>query len=188
MRYIFGLGNPGLKYRNTRHNAGFKVVDELAARHNIKLKNNTRLEVMMGQGMIDGERVTLAKPATYMNHSGWAVSAVLDYFDADVADMIVVYDDIDIPFGVLRIREKGSAGTHNGMRSIVDYLKSGDFIRLRVGIGRPEHGLTGYVLGKFEKEKRGEAAEMFSRAADACECILAAGVQKAQELFQNKAE
>jgi PTH1 family peptidyl-tRNA hydrolase len=185
MRYIFGLGNPGLKYRNTRHNAGFRVIDELAVRHGVRLKNNAKLEALIGQGTIGSHRVTLVKPTTYMNHSGWAVSAVMDYFDAAVSDMLVVYDDVDLPFGTLRIREKGGAGTHNGMRSIVDYLKSGDFIRLRVGIGRPEHGLTAHVLGKFEKDRRDAAEEMFSRAADACECILEQGVQRAQALYQN---
>jgi PTH1 family peptidyl-tRNA hydrolase len=183
MFFIFGLGNPGLKYKNTRHNAGFCVIDELAARHGIKLKAS-KLEALLGQGMIGGHKVMLAKPVTYMNNSGWAVSAVLDYYDADFSQFMVVYDDIDLPLGTLRIREKGSAGTHNGMRSIISYIKTEDFLRVRVGIGKPNVSLTGHVLGKFPKEKRLEAKEMFCRAADACECILTKGVQEAQALYQ----
>lgn len=184
MVYIFGLGNPGLKYKNTRHNAGFRVIDILSDRHGIKLKAAGKLEAFMGQGTIGGERVTLVKPTTYMNHSGWAVSAVMDYYKADYSQMMVVYDDIDIPFGELRIRERGSAGTHNGMRSIIDYIKTQDFIRVRVGIGKPEIGLHAHVLGKFEKERRGDAEEMFGRAADACECLVLGSVQEAQEKYQ----
>ncbi len=184
MKYIFGLGNPGLKYKNTRHNAGFCVVDELARRHGIKLKKNAKMEAELGQGVIGGERVTLAKPVTYMNNSGYAVSAVVDYYGVDEEDIIVVYDDIDIPFGTLRIREKGSAGTHNGMRSVIFCLQSEAFTRVRVGIGKPDFSLTGHVLGKFAKDDREAAEEMFSRAADACECLLSEGLQKAQEKYQ----
>ncbi|MGI6152658.1 MAG: aminoacyl-tRNA hydrolase [Christensenellaceae bacterium] len=187
MFFIFGLGNPGLKYKKTRHNAGFCVIDELADRHGIRLKS-TKMEALLGQGMIGGQKAMLVKPVTYMNNSGYAVSAVLDYYDAEASQMMVVYDDIDLPFGTLRIRERGSAGTHNGMRSIISYLKTEDFLRLRVGIGKPNISLTGHVLGKFPKEKREEAREMFSRAADACECILAKGVQAAQELYQRPSE
>ncbi|HBU11381.1 MAG TPA: aminoacyl-tRNA hydrolase [Clostridiales bacterium] len=185
MKYIFGLGNPGLKYRNTRHNAGFSVVDILARRHGIPMKKQAKMEAEMGQGHIGGQRASLVKPLTFMNNSGYAVSAVADYYDVDAADIIVVYDDIDIPFGTLRIREKGSAGTHNGMRSVVFCLQTDAFLRVRVGIGKPAHSLTGHVLGKFEKEMRGEAEELFARAADACETILSDGVQRAQELYQS---
>ncbi|MDL2237234.1 aminoacyl-tRNA hydrolase [Christensenellaceae bacterium OttesenSCG-928-K19] len=184
MKYIFGLGNPGLKYRKTRHNAGFCVVDILAKRHGVRMKKSAKMEAEVGQGSIGGQRVTLVKPLTYMNNSGYAVSAIVDYYDVDPIDLLVVYDDIDIPFGSLRIREKGSPGTHNGMRSIVFCLQTEEFIRVRVGIGRPAHSLTGHVLGKFDKEDREQAVEMFSRAADACESILSDGVQKAQEKFQ----
>ncbi len=186
MYYIFGLGNPGLKYRNTRHNAGFCVVDALAERHGVTLKNESKFDALMGQGVIGKERVTLIKPTTFMNHSGYAVSAVMDYYNVPLSQMIVVYDDIDIPFGTLRIREKGSAGTHNGMRSIVGYVGSGDFKRVRVGIGKPDYSLVGYVLGKFDD--REQAQEVFARAADACECMIEQGVQKAQQKYQEKTD
>ena len=143
MFFVFGLGNPGLKYKNTRHNAGWCAVDVLAKRHGIKLKK-TKFDALAGQGMIGGQKVMLAKPTTFMNNSGYAVDGMLDYYNVGLEKLIVMYDDIDIPFGSLRIRDKGSAGTHNGMRSILSYTKSGDFTRIRIGcllytsrIGRP---------------------------------------------------
>lgn len=183
MQYICGLGNPGLKYKKTRHNAGFLVIDELAKRHNIKLKAS-KFDALLGQGSIGNERVTLIKPTTYMNNSGWAVSAALDYYNADTKDLVVLYDDIDLPLGTLRIREKGSAGTHNGMRSIISYLKSDDFKRIRIGIGKPDISLTGYVLGKFPKDQKEDVDEMLSRAADAAECVVEFGVTEAQAKYQ----
>ncbi len=184
MKYIFGLGNPGAEYKNTRHNAGFRVVDILAERHGIRLKNSDKMESMIGTGAIDNVRVMLVKPTTFMNNSGYAVSAIVDYYDVEPEDIIVLYDDIDIPFGTLRIRAKGSAGTHNGMRSIVGYLESTEFTRVRLGIGKPQFGLHAHVLGKFEKERQDEAEEMFSRAADAVECLLLEGMGPAQEKYQ----
>ncbi|MEG1991372.1 MAG: aminoacyl-tRNA hydrolase [Christensenella sp.] len=182
MFFVFGLGNPGLKYKNTRHNAGFCALDVLCDRHGVKLRK-TKFDALAGQGMIDGKKVLLAKPTTYMNDSGYAVSGLLDYYNAKLSELIVLYDDIDLPFGTLRIREKGSAGTHNGMRSILQYTKSGDFIRIRIGIGKPENNLIGHVLGKFEKEKREDAQQLFTRAAQACECIISDGVSAAQAEF-----
>ncbi|WP_066649210.1 aminoacyl-tRNA hydrolase [Christensenella timonensis] len=182
MFFVFGLGNPGLKYKNTRHNAGWCAVDVLAKRHGIKLKK-TKFDALAGQGMIGGQKVILAKPTTFMNNSGYAVDGMLDYYDAGLENLIVMYDDIDIPFGSLRIRDKGSAGTHNGMRSILGYTKSGDFTRIRIGIGKPRSNLVGHVLGKFEKEKRGDAQALFERAADACERVITDGVNSAQAEF-----
>ena len=182
MYFIAGLGNPGLKYKSTRHNAGFQVLDILAKRHGVKLKA-TKFDAHAGQGMIGNEKVMLIRPTTFMNNSGYAVDGILNYYNADLSQLIVLYDDIDLPFGTLRIREKGSAGTHNGMRSILGYTGSGDFPRIRIGIGKPEGNLIQHVLGKFEKEKHGQAQEMFGRAADACECIVLEGVSKAQARF-----
>lgn len=184
MKYIFGLGNPGAEYKNTRHNAGFRVVDILAERHGIRFKNSDKMESEIGTGVIGNVRVMLVKPTTFMNNSGYAVSAIMDYYGADPGDMIVLYDDIDIPFGMLRIRAKGSAGTHNGMRSIVGYMQSTEFARVRIGIGKPQFGLHAHVLGKFEKERREAAEEMFSRAADAVECLLLGDMGQAQEKYQ----
>jgi len=187
MVFIFGLGNPGLKYRNTRHNAGFLAIDELAGRHGVKLKS-TKFEALAGQCDINGQRMMLVKPMTYMNHSGFAVSAVLDYYDADPSQLIVLYDDIDLPLGILRIREKGSAGTHNGMKSIISYLETEEFARVRMGIGKPNISLTGYVLGRFPKEEKAAVEEMTARAADAVECLVTDGIQTAQERFQKPLE
>ena len=182
MYYIAGLGNPGLKYKRTRHNAGFQTIEILEKRHHIKLKA-TKFDALAGQGMIGNEKVMLIKPTTFMNNSGYAVDGILQYYNAELSRLIVLYDDIDIPFGALRIREKGSAGTHNGMRAIIGYTGSGDFPRIRIGIGKPENNLIGHVLGKFEKEKREDAQQMFERAADACECIVLEGVSAAQARF-----
>ncbi len=182
MFVIAGLGNPGLKYKNTRHNAGFRALDALAKRYDVKLKA-TKFDAQAGQGMIGNEKVLLVRPTTFMNNSGYAVDGLLNYYNVDLGKLIVLYDDIDIPFGTLRIREKGSAGTHNGMRSILSYTGSGDFPRIRIGIGKPEHNLIGHVLGKFEKEKRDEAEVLFERAADACACIVLEGIAAAQAKF-----
>ena len=188
VKYVFGLGNPGRKYKGSRHNAGFDVVDVLAERYGIHLRQKPRLEVAMGDGVVAGVRAALCEPQTFMNVSGYAVSAVLAYLGGTPADLIVVYDDIDLPFGAIRIREKGSAGTHNGMRSIVSYLHTQDFVRVRIGIGQPDDGvpLTSYVLGKFADEP--ETRELIERGADAVEMILHSGVQTAQRTYHVKRE
>lgn len=186
MKYVFGLGNPGRKYQDTRHNVGFRVIDIVAENYHIRLKEKAKLEAKVGDGDIDGARVMLIEPQTFMNNSGYAVSAVLDYYKAEPADIIVVYDDIDLPFGHLRIRESGSAGTHNGMRSVVSYLQSQDFVRLRVGIGRPDIPLVNYVLGRFEDTAAARA--MLERAADALECLIVRGVQTAQQEFRDSSD
>lgn len=184
MKYVFGLGNPGRRYKDTRHNAGFRVVDIVAEKFGIRLKEKAKLECRLGDGSIDGVRTMLIEPQTFMNNSGWAVSAVADYFDAAPEDIIVVYDDIDLPFGALRIRERGSAGTHNGMRSVITCLGTGDFVRLRVGIGAPDIPLKDYVLGRFADA--GAAALMLRRAAEALVCLLTRGVQAAQQEFREE--
>lgn len=182
MFVIVGLGNPGLKYKNTRHNAGFRALDVLSKRHGIRMKA-TKFDAQAGQGMIGDQKVMLVRPTTFMNNSGYAVDGILNYYNIELDRLIVMYDDIDIPFGTLRIREKGSAGTHNGMRSILGYTGSGDFPRIRIGIGKPENNLIGHVLGKFEKDRRDDADAMFERAADACESIVTEGVLSAQAKF-----
>ncbi len=180
MYYIFGLGNPGLKYKNTRHNAGFLVIDELCKRHDVKLKAS-KFDALMGNGFIGTQKVAFIKPQTFMNNSGYAVDGILNYFEVPLNKAIVIYDDIDIPFGNLRIKEKGSAGTHNGMRSIMGYTKDGGFIRLRVGIGKAPHSLTGHVLGKFEDKE--DAKKLIEKTADACECLITLGIAEAQNKY-----
>lgn len=183
MKYVFGLGNPGKKYHDTRHNTGFGVIAVLAERFQVRLKAKTRLEAMIGECVIADQKTMLVEPLTYMNESGYAVTAVLDYYGGDTDDIIIVYDDIDLPFGSVRIRAKGSAGTHNGMRSIVQYLGTEDFVRVRLGIGRPEgrQPLASYVLSRFPDTF--EARQLIKRGADAVECILQDGIAAAQQKF-----
>ena len=139
MKIIAGLGNPGAKYAGTRHNVGFSVIDELAERYNIKVDTNKH-KALIGKGIIDGEKVILVMPQTYMNLSGESIRAVLDFYKCTPDDLIVVYDDIDLDVGKLRIRERGSAGGHNGMKNIIQHVGSQDFVRVRVGVGhKPEN-------------------------------------------------
>lgn len=188
MRAIFGLGNIGREYEMTRHNAGFMAVDELCREYGVKLKNKHSLQCMLEKVDIDGERTLLCEPTTFMNNSGWAVGAVCDYYKIEPRDMLVIYDDVDIPFGEIRIRQKGSPGTHNGMKSIVQCLGTTDFPRLRIGIGRPEFDMVSFVLGRFDKEQREELPEIINRAAKAAVCVITQGLQKAQELYQKPGE
>lgn len=184
MRAIFGLGNIGKEFEMTRHNAGFMVVDKLCDMYGVKLKNKNSLQCMLQTVDIEGERTLLCEPTTFMNNSGWAVGAVCDYYKIEANDILVIYDDVDIPFGEIRIREKGSPSTHNGMKSIVQCLGTSDFPRLRVGIGQPQFDMISYVLGRFDKEEREELPEIIDRAAKAAVCVITSGFQKAQQLFQ----
>lgn len=135
MYYIVGLGNPGLKYENTRHNAGFITIDYLARKYDIDVRK-IKFKSLIGQGVISGQKIMLVKPQTYMNNSGEALREIFNYFDFDHDKLIVIYDDIDIDFGSIRIRKKGSAGTHNGMKSIIYNLKFDDFPRIKVSVGK----------------------------------------------------
>jgi PTH1 family peptidyl-tRNA hydrolase len=181
---IFGLGNPGIKYKKTRHNAGFRVVDLLAKEYGVRLKAS-KFQAKVGEGFAYGKKILLVKPLTYMNDSGWAVSAVLDYYKVPVEDMVVLYDDMDLPLGALRIRERGSAGGHNGLKSIIGYTKTEDFVRVRIGIGKPEgnKGTIPHVLGKFSGEENAVAEQTFRRCAEAVDCLVHEGVQAAQSRY-----
>ena len=161
MKIVVGLGNPGKEYENTYHNVGFKVVDELSNRLGIKLSKKG-CKSNFEEGKIDGQKIMLVKPQTYMNLSGEAVVMLKQKFKD--ADIIVISDDIDLPKGTLRFREHGSAGTHNGLRNIVNFIGE-DFKRLRVGIGKPEGDLKDFVLSKMGKD----CDEIISKAADEIE-------------------
>lgn len=183
MYVVVGLGNPGKKYERTRHNAGFDAVELLAARHNIRL-TKLKCKALIGEGTIGGERVALAQPQTFMNLSGESVRELVSWYKIDLSRLIVVYDDCDLPFGKLRVREKGSAGTHNGMRSIIYQLARDDFPRVRVGIGRQPEGwdLADYVLsGYHTEEERKIAYDALVKAGEAVEKIILEGVPKASE-------
>lgn len=187
MYVIVGLGNPGKKYENTRHNIGFITLDYLAEQHDIKV-NKIKHKALVGEGRISGQKVLLVKPQTYMNLSGDSVREVMDYYKVDIEDLIVIYDDIDLPAGTVRIRKKGSAGTHNGMRNIVQHLGQ-DFPRIRMGIGNERKGdLVDFVLGGFSKEDKEILEPAVERAARAVECYVDEGIEKAMNKYNIKAK
>lgn len=185
MYLIVGLGNPGREYANTRHNAGYMALDILADKYNIEIKRHNFRSVF-GEGRIGTEKVVLAKPETFMNNSGFAVRDLLNWYKADHDHLIVVYDDADIPVGTLRMRDKGSAGTHNGMKSIVYQLGFDDFPRVRIGIGGAAHGMIGHVLGDFSDEEKPLIKAALGDAAEALELIVKGRMQEAQARFNHK--
>lgn len=167
---IVGLGNPGKQYVDTRHNVGFAVIDELAKRLAIPL-DQAKLKGIYGIGFVNGEKVLLLKPLTYMNLSGESIRAVMDYYQVDSEDFLVVYDDLDLPVGKIRLRQKGSAGGHNGIKSTIAHLGTQQFNRIRVGIDRPLSGMSvpDYVLGRFRKDEQVDVTTAVNKSADACE-------------------
>ena len=187
MYIIAGLGNPGLKYRGTRHNCGFAAIDELAKKLGARW-NKKQFSADTAECRIGGEKALLLKPRTYMNLSGSAVAEAMRFYKLAPDRVIVIYDDVDLDAGHLRIREKGSAGTHNGMRSIVECLGTGDFPRVRIGIGKnpPQMDLAAYVLGRIPHGDRAMMERAFSDAADAAAEIVKNGVAPAQQRYNQK--
>jgi PTH1 family peptidyl-tRNA hydrolase len=186
MKLIVGLGNPGREYRDTRHNIGFMVVDEIARRYELQFAMApSQVPDAFVVKKYNVPQALLAKPLTYMNRSGEAVSALLRYYDIDQADALIVYDDIDLPFTRLRARARGSAGTHNGMRSIVERLGSTEFPRLRLGVGRGDtrRDLADHVLAKFEPDEQSELETFIARAADAAEMFAATDITAVMNAF-----
>lgn len=173
MKCIVGLGNPGMKYRKTKHNIGFMVIDELASHFNTKL-SKTKFNAKFAVESIAGEKVILIQPQTYMNLSGEAIRPLLDYYNADPDALLVIYDDLDLPAGKVRLRQKGGHGGHNGIRSTIDHLGTKEFKRLRIGVGRPTvpMPIVDYVLKPFAKEQKEDVAASIERAAKACETWL----------------
>ena len=188
MYVIVGLGNPDKKYLSTRHNCGYLAVDLLCDQLSISL-NKKACKCLLGEGRMGSERVILAKPLTYMNNSGEAVVELLNWYKPDMeTELIVIYDDIDLPAGEIRIRPSGSAGTHNGMRSILFLTGKDKFPRIRVGIGRPPAGwdLANYVLGEFRPEEKETIIEGLNHAAEAARLIMAEGIPAAQAKYNVK--
>lgn len=183
---VFGLGNPGRRFAGTRHNAGARVLDILARRHGIRLWRR-RYQAACGRGRIRGRQVWLFKPRTYMNLSGYAVAAAVEDLHLDAGNVLVMCDDIDLPAGNIRLREKGSAGGHKGLRSIIEELGTQDFARLRVGVGAPPPGVdaAAYVLSPFEAAEAGDVDAALARAADAAEAWLAEGAARAMTAFND---
>lgn len=181
---IVGLGNPGKEYEETRHNTGFMVLDRLAEKYGIDVRKQ-KCKALLGQGEINGEKVILVKPQTYMNLSGEAVSEVMKFYKIEKENVIIIFDDIDLPVGKLRVKERGSAGTHNGVKSIVSLLGTTEFKRIKVGVGKQRIGedLVNHVLGKFPKEDRVLLDEAIEKAVTATEMILEKGVAAAMNQF-----
>ena len=182
MYMIVGLGNPGKEYANTKHNIGFITIDYLAEKHNFKI-NKIKHKALFGEGFISGEKVIMLKPETYMNLSGQSVKEAMDYYKLDIENLIVIYDDIDIPMGSLRIRKKGSAGTHNGMRSVIGQLGNDNFPRIRIGIGadRGNIPLANYVISGFNKKEVEIMEEAVINASSAIEKWISDGIDIAMQ-------
>lgn len=173
MKCIIGLGNPGRKYEQTRHNVGFMVIDELLNRHHLELTKE-KFNGLYTIEMINGEKVAFLLPQTFMNRSGLSIKPFVDYYRINIDDILVIYDDLDLPIGKIRLRQKGGHGGHNGLRSTIDHLGTRDFKRLRVGIGRPTDStpIVDYVLNTFSRDQYESAIISVKRAADACEAWL----------------
>ena len=173
MYVIVGLGNPGKQYDKTRHNVGFDVIDMLAKEYGISV-TKIKHKALIGEGRVGTEKVLLVKPQTYMNLSGETLIDIYNYYKVDLENIVVIYDDIDLGVGKLRIRKKGSGGTHNGMRSIVKCLGSTDFPRVRVGVSKPMPGqnLADFVLSRFRKEEADDLATGLEKACNAVDCII----------------
>ena len=178
MYIIVGLGNPGLRFEKTRHNVGFRVIDKLAAEYAVRV-NVRKFRSLIGDCVIDGNKVLLVKPQTYMNLSGEAVREVASYYHIEPDHLIVIYDDLDLPLGSLRIRKSGGPGTHNGMRSVVSCLGNGDFPRIRVGIGDTDDAVVDHVIGKVPKAEQEVLAAVESDAARAVTDIIVLGIDNA---------
>ncbi len=189
MFLIAGLGNPGRKYEHTRHNCGFDALDMLAEKYDIKVTSSEH-SAIVGKGLIEGQKVILAKPQTYMNDSGISIRALSDYYDIDIRSrLIVIYDDIALDPGMIRVRKSGSAGGHNGMKSIISHLGSQDFMRIRIGVGesRGQGNLIGHVLGHFSGEDKEAVKEGLNMAVDAAGIILTKGADAAMNMMNKKA-
>jgi peptidyl-tRNA hydrolase, PTH1 family len=194
MKLIVGLGNPGPEYRDTRHNVGFLVIDEMAGRWRLSDAWREKFEALHVRTTVADEAVVLAKPLTFMNLSGQAVAGLAGFYKIDPADVLVVTDDVALPLGRLRARPEGGAGGHNGLKSIIQHLGTQAFPRVRVGVGRGDDVIKGHrrdladhVLGRFEAGERDTVSAAVLRAADASERFLAEGIERVMSAF-NAAE
>ncbi|MDR2888340.1 MAG: aminoacyl-tRNA hydrolase [Lachnospiraceae bacterium] len=188
MYIIAGLGNPGRQYEGTRHNIGFDIVDGLAGKHNIKIKD-LKHKGIMGKGSIYGHKVFLVKPLTFMNLSGECIAEVINYYKVnEKIELIVIADDISLEPGQIRMRSKGSDGGHNGLKNIIKHFGHDEFIRMKIGVGNQPAGydLAGYVLGHFDASESRLMKECINNAIAAVECILEDGIDKAMNLYNRK--
>jgi PTH1 family peptidyl-tRNA hydrolase len=183
-KVIAGLGNPGYFYKETRHNTGFKVIDRIGAEYGIDIRKR-KCKTLYGEGLVNDTCLMLVKPQSYMNRSGESIRGIVDWFNIPLKNLIVVYDDVDIPLGMIRVRPHGSAGTHNGMRSVVYSLESEEFARVRIGIGQPHEGnsLIDHVLGRFHACERTIIDKAIRTAAQAAVCAAVEGVEIAMSKY-----
>lgn len=184
---VVGLGNPGKDYTNTRHNVGFDTIDILAERNHINI-NKIKFKSVYGEGNIGGSKVLLVKPQTYMNNSGITVREISSFYKIPPENIIVIVDDIDIDFSAVRIKRRGSAGSHNGLKSIIYHLQKDDFPRIKIGIGRKRENqdLADFVLSRFSKEERKLIEESILIGAESVESIIKDGIEEAMNKFNNK--
>ena len=187
MRLIVGLGNPGAQYENTRHNAGFMVVDKLAGEFGISV-NKSKFDVRYGRGTVEDHAVMLAKPMAFMNRSGWPVQKLAAYYKINSRDLVVIHDDIDLAFGRLKIKEKGGHGGHKGLKSIIQAVGEDAFVRLRVGVGRSEMGssVSDHVLGPFYSDELKLLDAILKRARNAVVTILTDGTTVGMNRFNTR--
>jgi len=187
---VVGLGNPGLKYKFTRHNIGFRIVDNLARDIEIEFKKVKSYYSLISRGMINNHKVILVKPQTFMNLSGRAVSKVVSYYKIPLRDLLIVYDDLNLELGQVRIRKKGSAGGHKGIESIMQYLDSEEIPRLRIGIGNSSvdfnFNYVPYVLSNFNNEERDKIGEVIQLSTDAIKTVIEDGFEKAMRKYNRK--
>lgn len=182
MKLIVGLGNPGPQYQKTRHNVGFQVVERFAQKHNLTARK-MQFNALTITGSYGEEKIVLARPLTYMNESGRAVGSLFRWLKIELSDLLVVYDEIDLPIGKLRLRPSGGSAGHNGMKSIIQNLGTEAFPRLRVGVGRPSDSGVGHVLSAFERDEQPIIADAIDRAVSAIEVFLAEGLISAMNKF-----
>ncbi len=184
MIVIAGLGNPGSKYSGTRHNVGFDVIDRLAQENNIRV-NRLRFKALTGEGFIGTEKVLLVKPSTYMNNSGESIREVMEFYKLEPDKLLVIVDDIDIEFASIRLKKKGSAGSHNGLKSIIYHIQKDNFPRLKIGIGKkpPYYDLADFVLSKFTSEERKLVDKAILKASEAAQEFVRSGIDKAMNEF-----
>ncbi len=184
MYLIVGLGNPEEEYNNTRHNMGFDTVNKLANEYSIKINKN-KFKALYGTGIIEGEKVVILKPQTYMNLSGESIKEAIDFYKVEEENLIVIYDDIDIETGVIKIRKTGGPGTHNGMKSVIKNINIKNFARIRIGIGKPEYksDLIKYVIGKIPEDERNILDKSTTKGKDAIVEIIRNGLDSAMNKY-----
>ncbi|WP_248929098.1 aminoacyl-tRNA hydrolase [Paenibacillus hamazuiensis] len=184
MKWFVGLGNPGVQYETTRHNIGWLALDRFADKYGIKI-TQSKCKGLVGEGNVNGEKVVLLKPMTFMNLSGESMRAYMDFYKVPIEDLVVVYDDLDTPFGQIRLRYQGSAGGHNGIKSAIQHLGTQTFNRIRMGISRPAPGfdIADYVLSRFTKEEFAKMPQILDRTVEAMEHMLKEPFEKTMARF-----